>query len=76
METKYYNPSPLEVEMAKAIESLKGPIEEHLSNNKIVEIKSNTTTDNPQLNIYVEDSDGDRHEIVIKIIQRIDSPQS
>jgi hypothetical protein len=75
MQTERYNPSPLEVQMAEALEKLSKQIEEHLPKNKILEIKSNIKADNPQLNIFLEDEDGDRHEIVIKVIQRIDSSQ-
>lgn len=75
MQTERYNPSPLEVQMAEALEKLSKQIEEHLPKNKILEIKSNTKADNPQLNVFLEDEDGDRHEIVIKVIQRIDSSQ-
>lgn len=76
MQTERYNPSPLEVQVANAIEKLKAQIEEQLEHNKIVEIKNNTTVDNPQLNIYLQDQDGDQHEVVIKVIQRIDNNQS
>ncbi|WPP52068.1 hypothetical protein [Catalinimonas niigatensis] len=76
MQTERYNPSPLEVQVANAIEKLKEQIEEQLEHNKIVEIKNNTTVDNPQLNIYLQDQDGDQHEVVIKVIQRIDNSQS
>lgn len=76
MQTERYNPSPLEVQIANAIEKLKSQIEEQLEHNKIVEIKNNTTVDNPQLNFYLQDQDGDQHEIVIKVIQRIDNSQN
>jgi hypothetical protein len=76
MQTERYNPSPLEVQVANAIEKLKDQLEEQLEHNKIVEIKNNTNADNPQLNIYLQDHDGDQHEIVIKVIQRIDSAQN
>lgn len=75
MQTERYNPSPLEVQVANAIEKLKDQLEEQLEHNKIVEIKNNTNVDNPQLNIYLQDQDGDQHEIVIKVIQRIDNSQ-
>ncbi|WKN31569.1 hypothetical protein PZB74_21720 [Porifericola rhodea] len=73
MQTEKYNPSHLEVQLANAIEKLKDQIEEQLPNNKIVELKKNTNIDNPQLNVYLQDEDGDHHEIVIKVIQRIDN---
>ncbi|MEK6476957.1 hypothetical protein WJR50_05455 [Catalinimonas sp. 4WD22] len=76
MQTERYNPSQLEIQVANAIESLKGQIEEQLAHNKIIEIKNNTDLDNPQLNIYLQDEDGDQHEIVIKVIQRIDNLQN
>ncbi|MDF9796017.1 hypothetical protein OKW21_001280 [Catalinimonas alkaloidigena] len=76
MQTERYNPSHLEIQVANAIESLKGQIEEQLEQNKIIELKNNTDLDNPQLNIYLQDKDGDQHEIVIKVIQRIDNLQN
>lgn len=76
MQTERYNPSQLEIQVANAIESLKGQIEEQLAHNKIIEIKNNTDLDNPQLNLYLQDEDGDQHELVIKVIQRIDNSQN
>lgn len=73
MQTERYNPSQLEIQVANAIERLKAQIEEQLDQNKIIEIKSNTELDNPQLSLYLQDEDGDQHEIVIKVIQRIDN---
>lgn len=73
MQTERYNPSQLEIQVANAIERLKAQIEEQLDHNKIIEIKSNTELDNPQLSLYLQDDDGDQHEIVIKVIQRIDN---
>lgn len=72
MNTQRYNPSPLEVEFAKAITELQQQIQERLTDNAIVKVKSDLETDNPQVNFTLHDKDGDDHEIVIKIIQRID----
>ncbi len=73
MKTQRYNPSPLEVEFAKAISELKNEIQEYLTDNTIVNIKADLEADNPQVNIELQDQEGDKHEMVIKIIQRIDT---
>lgn len=75
MKTQRYNPSPLEVMFAKAISNLQTQIQEQLDGSAIVNIKSNMDADNPQLNFKLQDKDGDKHEVVIKIIQRIDSTE-
>lgn len=72
MKTQRYNPSPLEVTIAQAISNLQTQIQEQLSGNAIVSIKSDMDADNPQLNFILQDKDGDQHEVVVKIIQRID----
>lgn len=72
MKTKGYNPSQLEVDFAKAIGELKHEIEKYLSGNKIINIENRITEDNPLLLFDLEDGDGDKHEMVIKIIQRAD----
>lgn len=72
MKTKSYNPSQLEVEFATALTVLKDDIEKHLSGNKILNIEDRQNQDNPMVLIKTEDEDGDRHELVIKIIQRPD----
>ncbi len=73
MNTITYNPSPLEVELADTIESLSDTISGKLSGNKIIKIDKNTNIDNPILRITTEDNDGDRHMVIIKIIQKPDS---
>lgn len=72
METQRYNPSPLEVEFAKVIAELQQQIQDRLKDNAIVKVNTNMEVDNPQVNFTLQDKDGDNHEIVIKIIQRID----
>lgn len=72
MKTQKYNPSPLEVEFAKAISELQQQIQDRLSDNVIVKVKNDLEADNPQVNFILQDKDNDNHEIVIKIIQRID----
>ena len=71
MKTKLYNPSSLEIEFAKTLLELKDKIGEKLSSNidcVIVDINK----DNPDLLFELTDEDGDRHEVIIKIIQRAD----
>ncbi|WKV11728.1 hypothetical protein [Marivirga harenae] len=72
MITKQYNPSQLEVEMAKAIKELAREIEGKLSQFKIVDIEDNIKADNPMVRIKITDTDNDPHEIVLKIIQKPD----
>ena len=74
MQTKQYNPSKLELEFAKALTKLSSEIEKHLPGNKIVNISTDEQLDNPAVRIHLEDTDGDQHELVIKIIQKADQP--
>lgn len=72
MKTATYNPSPLEVEFANVINQLQDKIETNLSNNEIIKVENNINDDNPTLKFFLLDSDGDPHEIVLKIIQVAD----
>jgi len=73
MKTASYNPSPLEVEFAKAIEGLKDEIVERLSFiKKIKEVQNQIDQDNPLVRIIMDDHDGDEHILVLKIIQKPD----
>ena len=69
MKTSTYNPSPIEIDFANALHILQGEIEKHLENNRIVNVESNITRDNPLVKFNLMDKDGDPHEIVIRIIQ-------
>ena len=73
MKTTTYNPSPLEVKFANAFEELKDQIETKLGDHKIVKIDKNVTVDNPLLRITLEDKDGDKHMVILKIIQKPDA---
>ena len=72
METQQYNPSHLEIEFAHALTQLKKELEPYLTNNKIVSISTDEQSDNPGVLFHLEDTDGDPHELVIRIIQRVD----
>lgn len=72
MKTKDYNPSKLEVAFARAIEDLKDQIEKHLPNNEVINVENKISADNPLVKFYLLDSDGDPHELVIKVIQSPD----
>jgi hypothetical protein len=72
MITKQYNPSQLEVEIAKAIKELAPEIEAKLSQFKILDIEDNIKADNPMVRIKITDTDNDPHEVVLKIIQKPD----
>jgi hypothetical protein len=69
MKTSSYNPSPLEVDFANALQILKGEIEKHLLNNKIQHVENQLGKDNPVVKFSLVDKDGDPHEVVIRIIQ-------
>ncbi len=73
MKTMTYNPSPLEVEFANIIEGLSGEIEKKLNGNKIVAVDKNNVVDNPLVRLTLQDQDGDKHMVIIKIIQKPDS---
>jgi hypothetical protein len=72
MITKTYNPSRLELDFARAIKALKGNINPYIEGNEIVDIKFNEDQDNPDLIFKLKDSDGDKHEVVVRLIQRAD----
>ena len=72
MKTESYNPSTIEVELALVLSKLKSELESGLSDNKIEEISASTKLDNPQVLIKTKDSDGDPHEVVLRVIQRPD----
>ena len=72
MKTKAYNPSQLEVEFSDALTALKGEIEKYLTGHKIVDIENRNHQDNPMLIFELEDEDGDKHDVVVKVIQRPD----
>jgi hypothetical protein len=72
MKTLDYNPSPLETEFAQILISFKQLISDQLKGRKVVSMNLRSDLDNPTLFIEVEDHDGDRHTIVLKIIQRPD----
>jgi hypothetical protein len=72
MKTIHYNPSPLEVSLARAIEDLQDQIEKQLPDNDIIKVENRITEDNPIIKFYLLDKDGDPHEIVLKVIQTPD----
>ncbi|MEI9918341.1 MAG: hypothetical protein WDO14_06000 [Bacteroidota bacterium] len=69
MKTVAYNPSPLEVDFANALIILQKDIQKHVQGAKIVNIESNINRDNPMVKFSLVDSDGDPHEIVVRIVQ-------
>ena len=72
MKTTSYNPSELEVEMAKIIHELHDQLNKKFRNNQVINIETNTETDNPIVKLLLLDADGDPHELVLKIIQTPD----
>lgn len=73
MKTTQYNPSKLETDFASIIEGLKTQIESQLQGQKIVDVQHRPELDNPDILFVVEDQDQDRHEIVVRFIQRIET---
>lgn len=72
MKTTNYNPSPIEVEFAKVISELKDVIQEKAPQYQITEVVNNSRLDNPQVIFTLVDQDGDKHELLMKFIQRAD----
>lgn len=72
MKTKDYNPSPIEVRFVEVLCELKDEINEKLVNFDVYKIENNTQLDNPTVDFHLKDSDGDNHEIIVKIIQKPD----
>lgn len=72
MKTEAYNPSRLEVEFAEAVAELKDQLEAKLSAFTITKVEKQVSLDNPTVNFTLKDSDGDKHEIVFRIIQKPD----
>lgn len=73
MITTSYNPSPLEVELAKVLQTLQEELNGKLSTNSIEDISIDVNQDNPDVLLKFVDADGDKHEVVLKVIQRSDS---
>jgi hypothetical protein len=75
MITKDYNPSPIEVRFAEVICELKDVINEKLQNYDVFRVENNIQLDNPTVDFFLSDNEGDEHEIILKIIQKPDNPQ-
>ena len=73
MKTTSYNPSEIEVEFATVIESLKDTISDKLSQKKILSVENHLNMDNPILKVHLIDDDGDKHTLVLKLIQKPDN---
>ena len=70
MITKDYNPSPIEVKFVEVLCDLKNQINEKLDNFDVTSIQNNTRLDNPTINFFLKDMDGDEHELILKVIQK------
>lgn len=69
MKTTSYNPSSLEIDFANALHILRADIQQHLLNNQITNVENHLGKDNPMVKFNLVDSDGDPHEIVVRIVQ-------
>lgn len=72
MKTQNYNPSPWEQTFAQIITDLKDNIQNQLSEAKIIGVQADLESDNPSVRFNLEDDDGDPHDIVVRVIERID----
>lgn len=69
MKTSSYNPSPLEIDFANALQIVREEIQKHLLNNEITHVENHLGKDNPMVRFNLVDTDGDPHEIVVRIVQ-------
>jgi hypothetical protein len=72
MITQDYNPSPLEVRFVEILCELKDEINTKLESFDVYKIENNTNLDNPTIDFFLKDQDGDEHDIVLKVIQKPD----
>jgi len=72
MITQDYNPSPIEVRFVEVLCDLKDEISKKLMNFDVYKIENNTNLDNPMIEFFLKDQDGDEHQIVLKVIQKPD----
>lgn len=73
MRTKQFNPSTLEVALSEAFAKSIDTISKSLpEGTKITKVEKNSNLDNPQVIYTITDAEGDTHEVVISIIQRME----
>jgi hypothetical protein len=72
MRTIDYNPSPLEVEIAKIIAEMQPQIESRINGITITGLESQLNLDNPRLRFTLKDKDGDMHKVVVQVVQTMD----
>ena len=73
MITQNYNPSPIEVRFVEVLSDLREEINNKLENFELYRIENDITLDNPTIEFFLRDNDGDEHEIVLKVIQKPDN---
>ena len=72
MKTNSYNPGPLEIEFVNLLEDLIDEMNLRLKNRKIESTDIQLDQDNPTFRLEISDLDGDKHTMILKIIQRPD----
>lgn len=72
MITQNYNPSTIEVKFVEVLCELKEEINKKLVDFDVFNIDNNTNLDNPTIDFFLRDKDGDEHEIILKVIQKPD----
>lgn len=75
MKTSNYNPSILEVRLTQVLKQMRNEINARMDGFKVYQIDDHPDRDNPDLHLHIEDSDGDRHVLVLKVIQKPDGEE-
>jgi len=72
MKTTNYNPSTIEIQCAQIITGMIDEINKRLDGFTVYKIENDINKDNPTVEIFMKDNDGDIHEVIMKIIQKPD----
>ncbi len=72
MITTSYNPSKIEQDLAAALPKILDQLNGQLKDFSIDKMEEIGSRDNPHMKLDITDNDGDKHEVIIKIIQRPD----
>lgn len=75
MKIQDYNPSLIEVRFVEILSELKEEISRRLDNFEVIKIEENKQLDNPTIEFFLKDTEGDLHEVVLKVIQKPDENQ-
>ena len=70
MKTTQFNPSQIELDFQQVLLSASAFFEQALPQYKIENIEVWSKKDNPSVLLKFSDSEGDKHELVVSLIQR------